>query len=100
MLSREGRVKVLDFGLAKAVDADAHATIAATISEAGQVLGTAAYMAPEQIRGETVDARTDLFAFGIVLSACAPSCRPTSNASSSAASPRIRASATRRHSTS
>jgi serine/threonine protein kinase len=50
MLSREGRVKVLDFGLAKAA-ADVHETLAATISEAGQMLGTVAYMAPEQIRG-------------------------------------------------
>jgi len=81
MLSREGRVKVLDFGLAKAVDDDVHATIAATISEAGQVLGTAAYMAPEQIRGETVDARTDLFAFGIVLYELAAGRRPFTGAS-------------------
>src|SRR5678815_4705458 len=43
MLSRQGRVKVLDFGLAKTVGVDLHATVAATISEVGQVLGTAAY---------------------------------------------------------
>jgi serine/threonine protein kinase len=83
MLSRQGRVKVLDFGLAKTVGMDLHATVAATISEVGQVLGTAAYMAPEQIRGETVDARTDLFAFGIVLYELSTGQRPftgTSNA--------------------
>jgi len=76
MLSREGRVKVLDFGLAKALEADSNATVAATISEVGQVLGTAAYMAPEQIRGETVDARTDLFAFGVLLYELAAGRRP------------------------
>jgi serine/threonine protein kinase len=81
MLSREGRVKVLDFGLAKGVDADVHATIAATVSEAGQVLGTAAYMAPEQIRGEGVDARTDLFSFGILLYELASGRRPLTGAS-------------------
>ncbi len=72
MLARDGRVKVLDFGLAKLSHADSglagtHAsTIATPISEVGQVVGTAPYMAPEQIRGETVDARTDLFSFGIL----------------------------------
>src|SRR5690348_13930241 len=76
MLSREGRVKVLDFGLAKAVEQDPQATVAATISDAGQVLGTVAYMAPEQIRGENVDARTDLFAFGIVLYELSTGTRP------------------------
>jgi TolB-like protein/Tfp pilus assembly protein PilF len=82
MVSREGRVKVLDFGLAKAVDKDAHATVAATISDVGQVLGTVAYMAPEQIRGEAVDARTDLFAFGIVLYELATGARPFTGESS------------------
>ena len=76
MLSRENRVKVLDFGLAKAFDTDARATVAATISDVGQVLGTAAYMAPEQIRGEAVDARADLFAFGILLYELATGKRP------------------------
>src|SRR5512147_549161 len=66
MLTREGRVKVLDFGLAKLTAADSEleatqaATVAAPLSAVGQVLGTVPYMAPEQIRGEAVDARTDL----------------------------------------
>ncbi|MBI5170624.1 MAG: protein kinase [Candidatus Eisenbacteria bacterium] len=77
MISREGRVKVLDFGLAKLADSgdDTGAealmrtqalTVQAPLSADGQVVGTTPYMAPEQIRGDKVDARTDLFAFGIV----------------------------------
>ena len=74
MVTREGRVKVLDFGLAKwsgvaarEVSESAMSTIAAPLSTPGLVMGTVPYMAPEQIRGEAVDARTDLFALGIVL---------------------------------
>jgi len=74
MLSREGRVKVLDFGLAKDVDPSAEETMA--ISAVGQVLGTAPYMAPEQVRGAAVDARTDLFAFGILVYELATGQRP------------------------
>jgi len=68
-----GSVKVLDFGLAKAVSEDAGPTVAqASVKDApmtrdGQVMGTAAYMSPEQARGETVDQRTDVWAFGCVL---------------------------------
>src|SRR6185503_8491445 len=73
MLTREGRVKVLDFGLAKlavvdlGLDATQAATLAAPLSSAGLIVGTVPYMAPEQIRGEVVDARSDLFALGIIL---------------------------------
>jgi serine/threonine protein kinase/tetratricopeptide (TPR) repeat protein len=73
MLTREGRVKVLDFGLARLARTDASsdlsraATLAAPISELGLVVGTVPYMAPEQIRGEGVDARSDLFSLGILL---------------------------------
>ena len=71
MVTREGRVKVLDFGLAKLVAADTAvpvgATTAASLSGEGQILGTTAYMAPEQLKGEAVDARSDLFAMGIII---------------------------------
>ena len=67
-----GKVKVLDFGLAKALapsgggDSSQSPTVTAE-TEAGIVLGTAAYMSPEQARGQTVDKRTDIWAFGCVL---------------------------------
>jgi serine/threonine protein kinase/Flp pilus assembly protein TadD len=65
----EGRVKVLDFGLAKAERESQHAE-AETLTEmtqAGMILGTPSYMSPEQVRGEPVDKRVDIWAFGCVL---------------------------------
>lgn len=73
MVTADGRVKVLDFGLAKLAlsevepDLTQAATMESPISSAGQLLGTVPYMAPEQIRGQAADARSDLFAFGILL---------------------------------
>ena len=70
MVRPDGYVKVLDFGLAKWLPSSLQADAAPTtlnISEPGQVLGTVDYMSPEQIEGRDVDARSDLFAFGIVL---------------------------------
>jgi TolB-like protein len=73
MVTREGRVKVLDFGLAKLVTHEAAVgetqalTLGSPISSHGQVVGTVPYMAPEQVRGEVVDARADLFSFGIIV---------------------------------
>lgn len=68
-LTRDGQVKILDFGLAKklikAVSAAAMHTEGLT--KTGTALGTLTYMSPEQIRGERVDARTDLFSFGAVM---------------------------------
>ncbi len=70
----DGTVKVLDFGLAKAVAADAvgadpsdSPTVTAAATRAGVILGTAAYMSPEQTRGKPLDKRTDVWAFGCVL---------------------------------
>ena len=72
MVSPNGTVKVLDFGLAKLteIEADAGATEAPTAEArtgAGVILGTAAYMSPEQAEGKPVDARSDVFSFGAVL---------------------------------
>jgi Tol biopolymer transport system component len=68
-VTRDGRIKILDFGLAKlaqkaGADPD-EVTLAHTA--VGVVMGTASYMAPEQVRGQTADPRTDIFAFGAVL---------------------------------
>jgi hypothetical protein len=60
----DGHVKILDFGLARMPSASAHTT--AQLTEVSTVPGTPGYMSPEQLRGEEVDARTDIFAFGIV----------------------------------
>jgi hypothetical protein len=68
-VTADGRAKILDFGLAKlteAADAQPHAVTAVTTMP-DTVLGTAGYMAPEQVRGELADVRTDIFAFGAVL---------------------------------
>ena len=67
-LLEDGQVKVLDFGLARqAVTSASDATATRAMTDAGTVLGTVGYMAPEQVRGQAVDARTDLFAFGALL---------------------------------
>ncbi len=59
-LDKKGCIRILDFGLAKSQDAD-------QLTQAGSTLGTAGYMAPEQVRGEAVDYRADVFSLGVVL---------------------------------
>ena len=66
MRTRDGRVKVLDFGLAH-IAPDAVSGQATRLTDAGAMLGTPAYMAPEQLAGAPVDARVDQFAFGVLL---------------------------------
>ncbi len=62
MVTQNGQVKVMDFGIARAVSDNS-----ATVADTSAVLGTAQYFSPEQARGETVDARTDLYSTGVVL---------------------------------
>ena len=68
MLTMANQAKVLDFGLAKVTTlSDGSAATATLLSEDGAVAGTVPYMSPEQIRGDTLDARTDIFSFGSLL---------------------------------
>ena len=62
MITQNGQVKVMDFGIARAISDNS-----ATVAETGAILGTAQYFSPEQARGETVDARTDLYSTGVIL---------------------------------
>ncbi|HEY7370341.1 MAG TPA: protein kinase [Thermoanaerobaculia bacterium] len=73
-ITPEGTIKVLDFGLAKALSSDGSSpdvtsspTMTAAATQAGVVIGTAAYMSPEQARGKSVDRRADVWAFGALL---------------------------------
>ena len=73
-ITPDGNVKVLDFGLAKAIEGDPSSTdlhnsptITSMATQAGIILGTAAYMSPEQAKGRQVDRRTDIWAFGCVV---------------------------------
>jgi serine/threonine protein kinase len=74
-ITPEGTVKILDFGLARAYAGDVtddsdlanSPTITAAMTQAGTILGTAAYMSPEQARGKSLDKRADIWAFGVIL---------------------------------
>jgi serine/threonine protein kinase len=68
MVTRDGRAKILDFGLAKQAPLPAEDdTRTISLTEEGLVVGTLGYMSPEQVRGQTADARSDIFSFGVVL---------------------------------
>ena len=68
MVTRDGRAKILDFGLAKQLPkASTGETATALLSEPGMVLGTVGYMSPEQVRSEPADLRSDIFSFGCIL---------------------------------
>lgn len=77
MITAGNRVKILDFGLAKAlpderqsIDASQSSTVMAEMTTPGVVLGTAAYMSPEQAKGMVVDKRADIWALGCILYEC------------------------------
>ena len=70
-VTKDGRIKILDFGLAKLMQAqpgsDSNAPTMTRGTDPGMLMGTAGYMSPEQVRGKAVDHRTDIFAFGAIL---------------------------------
>ncbi len=87
LVDRNGTVKVLDFGLAKlgvdeGISTDAAGRTAETLTDPGRVLGTLAYMSPEQVRGQPVDHQSDIFSLGVILHEMATGERPFAGASS------------------
>lgn len=71
MITTRGRVKVMDFGLAKVIEAEEaispEAETRSLLTSPGAIIGTMPYMSPEQVKGERLDARSDIFSFGVVL---------------------------------
>src|ERR1700730_16682716 len=75
-LTSDGRLKILDFGLAQLMPHASEVGVTATLTESQEVTGTLPYMAPEQLRGEPAEARTDIWAAGAVLYEMATGHRP------------------------
>ena len=79
MLTNDGRVKILDFGLAKDVSTGENAEVTRTVAgvtQQGVVMGTPAYMSPEQVAGRAIDHRTDIFSLGVMLHEMSTGRRP------------------------
>jgi serine/threonine protein kinase/tetratricopeptide (TPR) repeat protein len=89
LVTTDGRVKVLDFGLATGGASVHDALVTQAATAAGTTVGTVAYMSPEQARGETVDARSDLWSLGIILYELATGARPFSGATTATVFERI-----------
>lgn len=67
IVNKKGKLKILDFGLAKFVESKSEDETAKLLSTSGAVMGTVPYMSPEQVRGKKLDTRTDIFSLGVVL---------------------------------
>src|SRR2546429_6812025 len=80
IVNRRGQVKILDFGLAKKITIKGEAETQQFLSQTGMILGTVAYMSPEQARGLAVDAGTDVWSFGVVLYELLTGVKPFSGA--------------------
>ncbi len=76
MVTAQDRVKVLDFGLAKLAETEGDEADTQLLTQAGVILGTVPYMSPEQVQGQPVDPRSDIFSFGILLYEMATGERP------------------------
>src|SRR5436190_19122662 len=75
-LTRDGRLKILDFGLARPIEGSIAADAAATATQSGIILGTVGYMAPDQVRGQPADTRADMFSCGVILHEMLAGVRP------------------------
>lgn len=75
-ITPDQRLKILDFGLARLIAPASQTAVTRTAGDADRLMGTLAYMSPEQVRGEKVDKRSDIWAVGVILYECATAARP------------------------